>query len=262
MSLTISRWFKLAHDPSYVVLDGFHALKHAIRFEAAIPLMLTDDKVGAYDLASKLAPDISARFDTDLIVLSKADLERIAPKPHPTRMTSLARRPTQSEIQSMLTRQPRVAPIILLDNPRNLGNIGAVIRLAAGFGATGVICTGTVDPWNKAVITGSAGLHFATAVTATTPDSLPEGPLFALDPEGQDLRLIDIPDDAILAFGSERHGISGEVKAKASQLLAIPMRSKVSSYNLATSVAMTLFHWASTETRQRATDDRRPKSYE
>jgi tRNA G18 (ribose-2'-O)-methylase SpoU len=244
------------------MLDGFHAVKHAIRFDAEIPLMLTDDKAGVYDLASKLAPDISARFDADLIELSRADLERIAPKPHPTRLTSLARRPSQSEIQRALAQQPRAAPIILLDNPRNLGNIGAVIRLAAGFGATGVICTGTVDPWNKAVITGSAGLHFATAVTATTPDNLPQGPIYALDPEGQDLRLVDIPDGGILAFGSERHGISDEVRSMANQLLAIPMRTKVSSYNLATSVAMTLFHWSSAETRQRATDAPYPRPFE
>lgn len=52
-----------------------------------------------------------------------------------------------------------------------------------------------------------------------------------------------LPDDALLAFGSERHGLSAELRARADTLLALPMRPQVSSYNLATSVAMALFHW-------------------
>ncbi|WP_181805168.1 TrmH family RNA methyltransferase, partial [Streptomyces shenzhenensis] len=128
--------------------------------------------------------------------------------------------------------------------PRNLGNAGAVIRLAAGFGATGVITTGTLDPWHPTVVRGGAGLHFATAVERMTVAELPRGPLYALDPEGEDIRAAKLPDDAILAFGSERAGLSGELRTRADHLLRLPMRPQVSSYNLATSVAMTLYHWS------------------
>jgi RNA methyltransferase, TrmH family len=80
-------------------------------------------------------------------------------------------------------------------------------------------------------------------VTKIGIETLPSGPLLALDPEGDDLRRMKIPDNALVAFGSERHGISSELRKRASQLLAIPMQPKVSSYNLATSVAMVLYHW-------------------
>ena len=53
-----------------------------------------------------------------------------------------------------------------------------------------------------------------------------------------------IPDNAVLAFGSERHGLSEEVREKATRIVRLPMRAKVSSYNLTTSVAMGLYHWA------------------
>ena len=95
---------------------------------------------------------------------------------------------------------------MVLDNPRNLGNAGAVIRLAAGFGATGVVTTGTLDPWHPTVVRGGAGLHFATVVERLTVAELPPGPVFALDPEGDDIRGMKLPDDAVLAFGSERTG--------------------------------------------------------
>ncbi len=66
-----------------------------------------------------------------------------------------------------------------------------------------------------------------------------------LDPEGTDIRETAFPDDAVLAFGTERHGVSAELRARADRLVAVPMRPGVSSFNLATSVAMGLFHWMS-----------------
>jgi tRNA G18 (ribose-2'-O)-methylase SpoU len=133
---------------------------------------------------------------------------------------------------------------VVLDNPRNLGNAGAVIRLAAGFGATGVVTTGTLDPWHPTVVRAGAGLHYATAVERLTVEELPPGPVFALDPEGDDIRALKLPDDAVLAFGSERSGLSTELRARTDHLVSLPMRPQVSSYNLATSVAMTLYHWS------------------
>jgi RNA methyltransferase, TrmH family len=168
------------------------------------------------------------------------------PRPHPTRVAALAVRPSREANLETLRRTPRAAPVVVLDNPRNLGNAGAVIRLAAGFGATGVGTTGTLDPWHPTVVRGGAGLHFATAVERLTAAELPQGPLFALDPEGDDIRAVKLPDDAVLAFGSERSGLSSEIRARADHLVALPMRPQVSSYNLATSVAMTLYHWSAT----------------
>jgi TrmH family RNA methyltransferase len=100
-----------------------------------------------------------------------------------------------------------------------------------------------VDPWHPSVLRASARLHFAVPVARRAADRLPRGPLFALDPEGEDLRGCTLPDDALLAFGSERQGLSAGLRARADHLVALPMRPQVSSYNLATSVAMTLYHW-------------------
>ena len=106
-----------------------------------------------------------------------------------------------------------------------------------------MVTTGDLDPWHPNVVRAGAGLHYATAVERVTLDGLPPGPLFALDPEGESIRAYTLPDDAVLAFGSERHGISPELRERADHLVSLPMRPQVSSYNLATSVAMALFHW-------------------
>ncbi|MER6073288.1 TrmH family RNA methyltransferase [Streptomyces sp. NPDC001817] len=244
MTDPLTRWREYADGA--VLLDGFHALKHALRFGAEIPVAVTTDRQAALALAEELAGDVRDALDALLSQVPAPTYASLVPRPHPTGVVALAVRPSREANLRRLAQMPRSAPVVVLDNPRNLGNAGAVIRLAAGFGATGVITTGTLDPWHPTVVRGGAGLHFATAVERLGVDELPPGPVFALDPEGDDIRDVQLPDDAVLAFGSERSGLSAELRARADQLLRLPMRPQVSSYNLATSVAMTLYHWSAT----------------
>uniref|UniRef100_UPI00038054A4 TrmH family RNA methyltransferase n=1 Tax=Streptomyces hokutonensis TaxID=1306990 RepID=UPI00038054A4 len=235
-------WHRLAETA--VLLDGFHALKHALRFGAEVPLAVTTDRPAALALAADLAPDVRDTLDALLTEVPETTYRSFVPRPHPTAVAALAVRPARAANLEQLAHTPRSTPVVVLDNPRNLGNAGAVIRLAAGFGATGVVTTGTLDPWHPTVVRAGAGLHYATAVERLTVEELPPGPVFALDPEGDDIRGMKLPDDAVLAFGSERSGLSAELRARTDHLVALPMRPQVSSYNLATSVAMTLYHWS------------------
>jgi RNA methyltransferase, TrmH family len=239
--LTVRQWREAG--PGMVVLDGFHALKHALRFGADVRSAVTSDKDSALALAEELADDVTDVIRESMAEVSPRVLSELVPRVHATQIAALAVRPGRRTNLDALSTFPRRAPIVVLDNPRNLGNVGAVVRLAAGFGATGVITTGDMDPWHANAVRAGAGLHFATAVERLSLDDFPPGPLYALDPEGDDIRSMDIPDDVLLAFGSERHGLSAEVRGRATKLLSLPMRPQVSSYNLATSVAMALFHW-------------------
>lgn len=250
-------WRRVASEPDAVVLDGFHALKHALRFKADVRCIVTTDRAALVALAAALADDVAEAVAALATEISAPAMRQITPKIHPTGVVALAIRPTAQAVERELTKSLRPAPIVVLDNPRNLGNVGAVIRLAAGFGATGVVTTGTIDPWHANVVRGSAGLHFATAVERLEPSALPGGPLYVLDAEGSDIRSIVIPDDALMVFGSERHGVSPELRSRATELVAIPMKPQVSSFNLATSVGMGLFHWMTHSPSQQVSDDSR-----
>ncbi|MEU7317559.1 TrmH family RNA methyltransferase [Streptomyces sp. NPDC007083] len=235
-----SRWARHAADG--VLLDGFHALKHALRFGARVPVALATDRRAALALAEELAPDLTGALDALLREVPGATLNALVPRAHPTGVAALALRDPASD-PAAVGPGDRAAPLVVLDNPRNLGNVGAVVRLAAGAGAGGVLTTGDLDPWHPAAVRAGAGLHFATRVARRQVAELPDGPLLAFDPEGADLRSVAVPDRALLAFGSERHGLSAGMRARADRLVALPMRPQVSSYNLATSVAMALYHW-------------------
>jgi TrmH family RNA methyltransferase len=242
----LRQWRAAAADDGVVLLDGFHALKHALRFGAAVRIAVTASRADALALAAELAPDLAARLDGLLAEVPDRALRELVPRRHPTGVAALADRPHPATVLAAL-RAPRAAPVVVLDQPRNLGNVGAVVRLAAGMGATGVVTTGDADPWHPGAVRGAAGLHYATAVARLPLDDLPDaapGPLYALDPAGEDLRTLQLPDDALLAFGSERYGISPALRTRADRLVSLPMRPQVSSYNLATSVAMALYDWS------------------
>jgi TrmH family RNA methyltransferase len=168
---------------------------------------------------------------------------QLAPLTPSTGVISLAERPAIDLAAELADARP--APLVLLEDPRDLGNMGACVRVSAAADAAGVLTTGGHDPWHPDALRGSAGLHYALPV-ARLPDGLPPAParpLLALDPAGDPLEPAMLPPRAILAFGTERHGLSTELLARADARIAIPMRAGVSSLNLATSVAAVLFAW-------------------
>ena len=133
----------------------------------------------------------------------------------------------------------RTAPLVLLDAPRSPGNVGAVVRVAAAAGASGVaVCGGTVDPWGPAVLRGSAGLHYALPVLSVELAEV-AGPVVVLDADGDPAA--PVPADAVLVVGSERTGVGDALRERADAVLALPMRPGVSSLNLATAVAAALY---------------------
>jgi TrmH family RNA methyltransferase len=228
-------------DPSLVVLEGFHPLKHALRFGATIEDAFAVDPQAVEALAASLASDLAGRLRELVRPVAPAVLARLAPVPPATGVIAIARRPAL-DVAELLNGHD-LAPVILLENPAHLGNLGAAVRVAAAAGAEAVLTTGRQDPWHPAALRGSAGLHFALPVARI--EALPETrrPLFTLHPDGEPLRPGVIPDDALLAFGSERRGLGREILERAARRLAIPMREGVSSLNLASAVAVALYAW-------------------
>ena len=235
----IDRFRQARRDTSLAVMDGLHAVKHGLRFGAETLEIVSPDMDAALRLAAEVAPDISPRLAAELAQVSDDDFRRLSPVPPDTGVIAIARRPPVSV--SGVLHGPPDAPVVLLENPRNPFNIGAAVRVAAAAGASGLLVTGQQDPWHPAAIVAAAGLQFALPVARA--DGIPDGPrsIVAIDPQGEPMPWGDVSPGAILAFGTERHGASPELLACAGRRLSIPMTPGVSSLNLATSVAVTLY---------------------
>jgi TrmH family RNA methyltransferase len=210
-----------------VALEGFHALKHALRFGADVTDIRAADPDAVLALAAELAPDLDLAGR-----IRRVPPDELGPRRHHTGVLAFARRPPFD---------PEALPpghVVLLEEPRHGGNVGAVIRVAAAAGAAAVLTTGTRDPWDRDALRGSAGLHFALPVGRAEGPAA-DRPLIAVDPKGAPLG--PLPPDATLAFGTERAGLSDALLARADARVAIPMRPGVSSLNLATAAAVVLY---------------------
>jgi RNA methyltransferase, TrmH family len=237
----IPRFRRARRDPALAVLEGFHALKHALRFDAPLLEVVVSSEAPLERLSTALAPDLSARLSALAQPVEPSVFAQLAPLPPPTGVIALAERRV-GDPEAVLV-DPREAPVVLLEDPRDLGNMGACVRVAAAADAAGVLTTGSHDPWHPDALRGAAGLHYALPVARLEEIPALDRPLLAIDPEGDPLAPGELPARAVLAFGTERYGLSEELAGRADARVSIPMRPGVSSLNLATSVAAVLFAW-------------------
>lgn len=236
------RFRRARRDEGLAVLEGFHALKHALRFGAAVREVVATDLDELARLAGELAPDQRDAIATLARPIDPAVFAALAPHAPPTGVMALALRPAVDVVAVLA--DPRPAPVVLLEDPRNLANTGACVRVAAGADAAAVLTTGIHDPWSPDALRGAAGLHFALPVArvGAAPEPGDHGrPLLAIDPDGDPLDPATVDPRAILAFGTERDGLSDALLARADGRVRIPMRPGVSSLNLATAVAAVLY---------------------
>lgn len=225
-------------DDTLVLLDGFHAVKHAIRFGADIALVACASETELAALAESLAPDIAQPLiDRARLIPSDAIGAIPALRAQRTGVWGVARRPVYTLVQIL----DAPGPVVLLENPQHQGNIGACVRVAAAAGAAGLVLTGNSSLWTPAVVRGAAGLQFAIPVLTVSSLGALARPLVAIDPDGDDIGHATIPANPILAFGTERHGLSPNLLARAATRVSLPMQPGVSSINLATAVGITLY---------------------
>jgi TrmH family RNA methyltransferase len=221
----------------YAIVEGIHAIKHALRFKAKPEIILAENKDELLKLSQKLCPDILEDLKQAIEV---EDFDKLTDFKVRTGILGIFYKPKNDGLIKLKGRS------VLLDDPRDLNNIGAVIRVCAAAGIKKLILTGESNPWNTRAIRAAAGLQFALEIHQIDSSEIPKlnVPVICFDERGEKLsaRLKqEIPKDALLVFGSERDGISEELKLSANNIIRLPMQKGVSSMNLATSVSAALY---------------------
>jgi|GEM_PF-759089 len=226
------------------VLEGLHALKHAVRFGAVIAQIVTDDLERALATADQVAPELKPLLETQARLVAPTRFRELAAQPVPTHVLAYAERPAWTLGQAVPTAGH---PAVLLDDPRNSKNLGAVIRVGAAAGASGVLVRGTADPFDRMAVRGAAGLQWALPCLGG-PDMLADvdaawtgTAVIGLDADGVPFDPSACRTPTVFVFGSERTGLSDEVRARCDAIVSLPMQPEVSSLNLATAVSAVLY---------------------
>ncbi|MCP4093080.1 MAG: RNA methyltransferase [Planctomycetes bacterium] len=129
------------------------------------------------------------------------------------------------------------------------GNLGALVRVAAGFGAAGVLCLkGGGSPWHPRALRGAAGTTFRLPVferieikefLAAATEFAVELWATAADGESVDPNAAASRTEIVaLMMGEEGRGLSAELFDACSKRVGIPLDRGVESLNVATAAAV------------------------
>ncbi len=156
---------------------------------------------------------------------------------------------------------------LVFDRPTTPANIGALIRSADAFGASGLVITGhAADPYDPKAVRASTGSLFALPVVqvashrevvdyvvALRRDGLPVEVLGSDEGGDADLAAHDLTGPKIIAIGNETRGLSSAWREACDHILRIPMAGAASSLNAAAAGTVVLYEAARQRAAQTAT---------
>jgi len=233
----------------FVLLEGIHAFKHAFRFEAKFEEILIADE----NLINSFKENVLRKDEKDFLLknsikVEKDFFEQLLPYTVRSKVLAIAKKPVYkiSDINSD-------KPIIFLENPANPENVGMVMRAVAAWKKNdlevgALVVSGIINPFSASVLRAAAGLCFALPIFqlkepnySTLSEFTKNRIIISMDAQGKNLNDTSLAKNSFIIFGTEREGVSPELKKISNEIVGLEMRNNVSSLNLATSVSAFLY---------------------
>jgi len=181
--------------------------------------------------------------------LARPDIQRLAKQPIVVSASVFnsiadAETPVGVAAELALPEMQREGSAVLLEGIQDAGNVGAIIRSAAAFGAGAVVVDRQcADPWSAKVLRAGQGGHFALAIrqvddlsAAVTDHRL----ICTVVAGGRPLREANLSGRIAWAFGTEGAGLSDRMLARAAERVTIPMAGS-ESLNVAAAAAICFY---------------------
>lgn len=136
--------------------------------------------------------------------------------------------------------------VLVLDRVQDPGNVGTLLRLAAGLGFSAVILLkGCADPYEAKTLRSAMGATFQIPVViqalwSETVAWLQKHKfrIYAADMNGTDLGECRFAGSTALVLGNEGNGLSREVRNDADEIVSISLLNGVESLNVAVAGAI------------------------
>lgn len=137
--------------------------------------------------------------------------------------------------------------ILAVDDVRDPGNLGTIIRLCDWFGIKTLYCSEeSVDVYNPKVIQATMGsISRVNVVYGNLNQFLSKThlPVFGTFMDGKNIYQESLPSEGIIVMGNEANGISNSIEERVSHRIAIPRFGDLQateSLNVATATAIVL----------------------
>lgn len=175
-----------------------------------------------------------------VVAISEQELKKISTLKTPNTALALFRIPNPQPIENG-------GLIVALDDLRDPGNLGTIIRLCDWFGVKDLVCSSaTVDCFNSKVVQATMGSLTRVNITyLDLPSFLKnvQSEVFGTFMEGDNVYSQTLPTKGVLVMGNEANGISSEIEQLVKSKLSIPRYGNLQateSLNVATATAIFL----------------------
>ena len=135
---------------------------------------------------------------------------------------------------------------IVLDDVKDPGNLGTIIRICDWFGVKNIYCSEeTVDVYNPKVVQSTMGSISRVDIIYTDIKQMIQEidinvKVYAAVMDGKDINQIKVNENSLIVFGNESKGISKEIKNVISERITINKIGEAESLNVAVSTAIIL----------------------
>lgn len=182
-----------------------------------------------------------------VLLASDRVLGKLANKDNPQSLLGVFRQrftdlPTASDVRSRDL-------WLVLEEVRDPGNLGTIIRTADAVGAAGIILLGKCcDPYARECVRATMGSIFSLPLVRAAREPFDDwlkswpGDVVATHLKGRDdFRSVSYQGPTLLLMGSEGPGLSDDLMQRAGTVVRIPMAGTLDSLNLAVATALMLY---------------------
>ena len=188
----------------------------------------------------------------EIVVVTHPILEKISRRENPQTVLAVF----EQKYTPLDDLTPDSAPCwVALEQVRDPGNLGTIIRTADAAGCGGVILIGDcVDPFSVEAVRATMGSVFAVAISKATPEQFlawrakwPGSVIGTRLDATADYRAAEVRRPSLVLMGNEQAGLTDALAAACDVNVKIPMRGRADSLNLA--IATGIMVYAMTEDR-------------
>ena len=196
---------KYRQDLGFFVVEGVKTIKELLASNLKLHALYTTE---SFNIDAK-----------DEVLISETDLKRISFLKTPNTALAVFKIPEQSPVETK-------GLIVALDNVRDPGNLGTIIRLCDWFGVKQLVCSkATVDCFNPKVIQATMGSITRVNISYVDLETFLKDidmPVFGAFMDGENVYKKQLAQHGILVMGNEANGVSKTVEALITEKISIP----------------------------------------
>jgi len=237
---------KARRETGLFVAEGASVLM-AARESGWRPQILVHGAEARESRAQRELIDWALHEGTEGLEVSRAVLEKLAAKENPQNLMGVfeQRWAALPEMKSVA----KSALWVALDEIRDPGNLGTIIRTVDAVGGDGVILVGNCcDPYQREAVRATMGSLFAVPLVKVEREAFvawaehwPGERIGTHLDATADFRADGYEGPTLLLMGREGPGMSEEVASVCNRLVKIPMAGRLDSLNLAVATALMLY---------------------